>query len=103
MSFITGTGKGTKGLDTQTVKYSTKIDCVRVGQGMANINATSHHTFISIKLKFDEVVSFNREHLGAHPQTCGFKGTLLNFNKNKCCDSSTSTNRKEIYSINSPK
>lgn len=43
---------------------------------MAYINVTSHHTFISIMQKFDEVVTFNGEHLGAHPQTCGFEGTL---------------------------
>lgn len=32
----------------------------------------SSHIYFEIKLKFDEAVSFNGEHLGAYPQTCGF-------------------------------
>lgn len=43
---------------------------------MACSNVTSHQTFISVILKFEKVVTFNEEHLLAHPQTCGFEGML---------------------------
>lgn len=70
---------------------------------MACTNVTYHPTFSSVIQKLEKVVMFNGEQVRAHPQTCGFEGTLT-FNKNKCCDLSTSTNRKEtMYSINSPK
>lgn len=66
----------TKCLDARTVKYSIRKDCVSVGQRLACITVTSHQTFISMILKLEKVVTFNEEHLLAHPQTCGFERML---------------------------
>lgn len=43
---------------------------------MAYTNVTSHHAYHFNNLMFENVVAFNEEHVRAHPQTCGFGGTL---------------------------